>query len=116
MAYIDGKLETWIDGFPISRHATSNGFSMYEYWQDGAPVSGVESQAVIVVRPSSTNTAGYWTAVGNATLHGALADQNSGTYALANASPSIDEFRIGFPAMSPPGEGSVTFRVRHRRP
>lgn len=116
MAKLDGRLETWLDGFPASRHASANGFSSYEYWQDGVPVSGTEPEVLVVVRPSSTNTAGYWTAVGNATLHGALADQNPNTYALANAAPSVDEFRVGFPAMSPPAEGSITFRVRHRRP
>ena len=116
MSKLNGKLETWLDGFPVSRSASSNGFSTYDYWQDGVPVSGEELEVLIIARPSSTNTSGSWMAVGNATLHGALADENPNTYALANASPSVDQFRVGFPAMSTPADGSITFRVRHRRP
>lgn len=109
----DGTAEYWLDGVPITRASQTSGFQTYDYWQDGFPISGMEITGRVVKRPTSTVSAGTWTAVGAATLHGALADQSDATYIESYS--ATDSVRLAFDAMSAPPAGTITFRVRYRR-
>lgn len=62
-------------------------------------------------RPSSTVSAGSWSAVPSGTLHGVSSDQSDATWMSGPVGATCE---LGFPAMATPDAGEVIFTVRFK--